>query len=134
MECLEGCWLAGQRDLFFTIHRPVVRDRKKQKSRGSGGLLVVEPVGFAAAAGVCVQQDGFCFYLRLPVSVDPLHAEFDHPLSPSKSTYRLRRLRAKNTAALELLSELRRESGLMNVTVSARWAGVKRRISSKLAG
>ena len=69
--------------------------RKKAKSRRASGVLVVEFAWFAAAVDLCVQQDRFRFHIRLSVSVDSLHAKFDHPLSPSKSTYGLRESREK---------------------------------------
>jgi hypothetical protein len=75
-------------------------------------LLVAQSDGIASTAVVCAflrqaPRDHLC----LPVHVDSLHAEFNHPLSPPKSTLQLSGLRQELSAAIEFLSELRRAAG-----------------------
>ena len=83
---------------------------RKEKTRGrADGVLVVESGGFAAAAGVFAAQAGFRFYFRLHLHLDSVHPEPCHPSAAQGGAHGLRGLWKKNSAAVEFLSELRRE-------------------------
>jgi len=114
VERLEGRRLAGQRGFFLALFRAMVCDGEKEARRRAAGVLVVEPDGFAAAADVFAAPKGFGLHLRLSVHVDSVYPKPDDPPPEQGGAVGLHGLRAKKSAALEFLSELRREDFLKN--------------------
>jgi len=82
---------------------------RKEKTRGrADGVLVVEPGGFTADAGLFAAQAGFRFYFRLRRRLDSLYPESHHPSAAQGSASGLLRLRQELSAAVEFLLKLRR--------------------------
>src|SRR6266542_4642846 len=74
MAFLEGRRLAGEHSVYFTFFRAVVGDRKTQKGRGAGCVLVVEPGRLRVPPGLRSFSTGFGFHLRLPLHLDSLQS------------------------------------------------------------
>ena len=110
MERLEGGWVVRQRRVLLPLFRAMVRHGKKEAGGGAAGLLVAQPARLGHAAGLLAAPARFGVHLRLRLYLDSLHSQLGDPPAAQGRALGLRGLRQKNSAAVELLSELRRES------------------------
>lgn len=86
---------------------------KEQTGCRAGVVLVVEPHRLADAAAVCgFLRQTSCDHFRLRVHMDSVYPQPGHPSPAQGRAHGLRGLRQKNSASVELLSELRREGAV----------------------
>ena len=101
-------WL-GNAGFLHALFCSMVCHRKEKTRRRADGVLVVEPGGFPLVADLFAASAGFRVYLCLHLHMDSLYPKSHHSPAPQGSAHGLFRLREELSAAIQFLSELRRE-------------------------